>query len=163
MAVYPLQPLLSVRHYRETAAQNALLAAERTLIEAEAQVSRCRQELERYRAWRMEEEERRYDALMGEVTDIEGLERFRNALAALRNGDLTREQAIAAAEKHVLTCRKAVQTARDAVARARREVSKIAAHKDIWMDAERREAARLEDIEMEEFKVAPPAEASDDI
>lgn len=65
MEKYPLAPLLKVREYREDAAKNALSAAERAVVEAQEAVERCRGELERYKVWRQEEVERRYDAIMG--------------------------------------------------------------------------------------------------
>ena len=65
MEKYPLAPLLKVREYREDAAKNALSAAERAVVEAQEAVELCRGELERYKVWRQEEVERRYDAIMG--------------------------------------------------------------------------------------------------
>ena len=54
--LYPLQALLSVRHYREEAARNALRLEERRLVQAREEVGRRQAELERYRVWRQEEE-----------------------------------------------------------------------------------------------------------
>ena len=68
---YPLQALLSVRHYREDAARNALRLEERRLIQAREEAERRRIELERYRTWRQEEEERRYAAIMGATLSLE--------------------------------------------------------------------------------------------
>ena len=62
--LYPLQALLSVRHYREDAARNALRLEERRLVQAREEVGRRQAELERYRVWRQEEEERRYAAIL---------------------------------------------------------------------------------------------------
>lgn len=73
MEKYPLAPLLKVREYREDAAKNALSAAERAVVEAQEAVERCRGELERYKVWRQEEVERRYDAIMGKGLSLKEL------------------------------------------------------------------------------------------
>ena len=74
MEKYPLAPLLRVREYREDAAKNALSAAERAVVEAQEAVERCRRELERYKVWRQEEVERRYDAIMGKGLSLKELD-----------------------------------------------------------------------------------------
>ena len=71
MPSYPLQSLLSVRRFREDAAKNEVRAAERRLAEAREEVRKKEEELERYRAWRPEEENRRYDAIMGQSMNLE--------------------------------------------------------------------------------------------
>ena len=83
MEKYPLAPLLKVREYREDAAKNALSAAERAVVEAQEAVERCRGELERYKVWRQEEVERRYDAIMGKGLSLKELDVFKAGLGAL--------------------------------------------------------------------------------
>ena len=46
--------------------------------------------------------------------------------------------------------------AREAARQAQHETAKIVAHRDIWLVEAKREAERLEDLEMEEFKPLPP-------
>lgn len=160
-AAYPLQPLLDVRHFRENAAAGALRLAERALREAEDDEQRRRDELTNYRAWRPDEEERRYDAIMGQDMALADLDRFKAGLAALAQGELLREEEVRTAERATEACRKAVLAAREAAAQARRDTMKIATHRDIWREAARREAERLEDLEMEEFRTPPSPEGDD--
>ena len=96
MEKYPLAPLLKVREYREDAAKNALSAAE-----AQEAVERCRGELERYKVWRQEEVERRYDAIMGKGLSLKELDVFKAGLGALADGELKLEEAIAQALENV--------------------------------------------------------------
>ena len=91
MEKYPLAPLLNVREYREDAAKNALSAAERAVVEAQEAVERCREELERYKVWRQEEVERRYDAIMGKGLSLKELDVFKVGLGALADGELKLE------------------------------------------------------------------------
>ena len=160
MLSYPLQSLLTVRYFREEGAKNEVRAAERRLAEAREQVQKKEEELNRYRAWRPEEENRRYEAIMGENLSLDDIARFRAALGALAEEELARVQAVTEAEKIVSLKEAEVVTAREAVAEARREAAKIEAHRDIWMVEAKKEAERLEDLELEEFKA--PAGHSDE-
>ena len=149
MQPYPLQSLLTVRHFREEAAKNEVRAAERRLAEAREEVRKREEELERYRVWRPEEEKRRYDAILGEAMSLDDVAEFRASLGA-----------VAEAEKNVARKEQEVNTAREAVAAARKEAAKIEAHRDIWLTEAKKEAERQEDLEMEEFKA--PAGQSDE-
>lgn len=163
MSGYPLQSLLTVRTLRETNARNELRKAEHAVTAADENVRQCQNELERYRAWRIEEEERRYDTLMGVATTQKELNEFHGDLATLRMGDTKRELAVHEAIKNLEACRQHVLATRDAIAKARRDVAKVQTLKDIWLEEQRHEAARREDLEMEEFKPTAPADNADDI
>ena len=157
MEKYPLAPLLKVREYREDAAKNALSAAERAVVEAQEAVERCRGELERYKVWRQEEVERRYDAIMGKGLSLKELDVFKAGLGALADGELKLEEAIAQALENVKKRQEDVRKAREAARQAQHETAKIVTHRDIWLVEAKREAERLEDLEMEEFKPLPKA------
>ena len=161
--LYPLQALLSVRHYREDAARNALRLEERRLVQAREEVGRRQAELERYRIWRQEEEERRYAAILGASLSLEEVADFRASLGMLATGEQERFQAVRQAEEQVRQQEQAVtgaQLVAEAVALARREAAKIEKHRDIWQENAKREQEHLEDLELEEF--ATPSRASDD-
>lgn len=160
MPSYPLQSLLTVRHFREEGAKNEVRAAERRLAEAREEVRKKEEELERYRIWRPEEENRRYDAIMGETMSLEEVAGFRASLGALAEGEQERILSVTEAEKAVGQKEREVAAAREAVAEARREAAKIEAHRDIWLAEAKREAERQEDLELEEFKT--PAGQSDE-
>lgn len=155
MARYPLQPLLSVRQYREKAAQNVLRQAEREASEAETALREAEKELERYRFWRMEEEDRRYAAIMGQLLSLDDLDAFKAGLGSLRDEELAREENVAKAGQTRIKARQAVDEAKNGLNKARRDTARILAHKDIWIAMDRREAERKEDLESEEFKPMP--------
>ena len=117
--LYPLQALLSVRHYREDAARNALRLEERRLVQAREEVGRRQAELERYRIWRQEEEERRYAAILGASLSLEEVADFRASLGMLATGEQERFQAVRQAEEQVRQQEQAVSGAQRAVALAR--------------------------------------------
>ncbi|MCR5220616.1 MAG: type III secretion protein [bacterium] len=151
-ASYPLEPLLTVRHFRENAAQNALRRAERAVREAENLIVQRQRELEEYRIWRLEEEERRYTEIMGQEITMPELDKFRAGLAALANEEQGKILAVEQARVELEKCQAAVEQARQAVKTAQRETAKIVAHKDIWKAEAKKEAERQEDLETEEFK-----------
>lgn len=154
MARYPLGPLLSVRQYREDAAQNLLRQAERLAREAEAALQE-REELERYRLWRVEEEDRRYGAIMGQLLSLDDLEEFKAGLGRLRDAELRREEDVAKADQALNKARQAVTDAKSGLSKARRDTARILAHRNIWNEMARLEAERKEDLESEEFRPMP--------
>ena len=151
MEKYPLAPLLKVREYREDAAKNALSAAERAVVEAQEAVERCREELERYKVWRQEEVERRYDAIMGKGLSLKELDVFKVGLGALADGELKLEESIAQALENVKKRQEDVRKARESARQAQHETAKIAPPRDIRLVEANREAERLADWGMADF------------
>ena len=149
---YPLEPLLTVRHFRENTAQNALRRAEQAVRDAEAFITQRQRELEAYRIWRLEEEERRYGEILGQEITMVDLDKFRAGLGALANEEQAKILAVDQARMELEKCREAVEQAREAVRTAQKETAKIVAHKDIWKAEAKKEAERQEDLETEEFK-----------
>ncbi len=152
MEPYPLESLLTVRHYREEGAKRRVRTAENALRESEQAVDKAKEELERYRVWRREEEDRRYDAIMNVPMSLDRLDGFKAGLARLAAGETDRENAVLQARKNVETCRKELDSAKNAASTARKNTSKIQAHKDIWKEEAKKEAERQEDLELEEFR-----------
>ena len=151
-ASYPLEPLLTVRHFREDAAQNALRRAEQAVRDAENLITQRQRELEEYRRWRVDEEERRYSKIIGQEMTVAEIDKFRAGLAALANEEQSRILAVDQACTELEKCRAAAGKAHEAVRTAQKETAKIVAHKDIWKVEAKKEAERQEDLETEEFK-----------
>lgn len=148
---YPLQPLLSVRAFRENNAKMALSAAETAMRQAEAEAAGKRAELERYRKWLPEEKDRRYNGIMGKEMSLADLDTFKARLAVLDDGVFAREDAVQQAEKILEERRTGLRTARAALNAARKEKIKIEAHRNVWAQALAKEAERAADLELEEF------------
>ena len=154
-AGYPLEPLLTVRHFREDAAQNALRRAEQAVRDAENLIVQRQGELEEYRRWRVDEEERRYNEIIGQEMIMAEIDKFRAGLASLANEEQGKILAVDQARTELEKCQAAVAQAREAVRTAQKETAKIVAHKDIWKVVAKKEAERQEDLETEEFKPRP--------
>ena len=149
---YPLEPLLTVRRFRENTAQNALRRAERAVREAENLIVQRQRVLEEYHIWRLEEEERRYSEIIDQEMTMPELDKFRAGLAALANEEQGKIVAVEQARTELEKCQAAVEQAHRAVRTAQKETAKIVAHKDIWKAEAKKEAERQEDLETEEFR-----------
>jgi type III secretion protein O len=149
---YPLAGLLRIRDFRLDAAQQAQRAAEAEVQRAIAEREEKARELERYKTWRAEEIERRYAGILMHEMTMEDLDKFKAGLAQLAEGEIAREGAILEADKHIEEARLALEAARRAYVHANQEREKILYHRGEWQKTEAKEAARAEDLEMEEFK-----------
>ena len=152
MEAYPLEALLSVRHYREEGAKRAVRRAETAVREADALVETKMAELEEYRLWRKQEEDRRFDAIMEKPMSIGQIEDFKAGLALLADRETRKEEDVAKARKEAEKARQTLEKARADAKTAQKNAAKIAAHKDIWSVEAKKEAERLEDLELEEFR-----------
>ena len=152
MYSYPLESLLSVRHFREEEAKRSVRYAELAVREADDEVLARKKALEEFRAWRTREEERRYDSIMNTVMSPRELDAFKAGLAALAAMDAEKEEDIRRAEKKAEECRKALDKAREAAKLALRNTAKIQTHKEIWAEEAKKDAEHREDLELEEFR-----------
>ena len=95
----------------------------------------------------------REDNAQAAVSAAEGRVQEAEAIVAERQAELERyrEWRVQEAEKVVDERKAELQTAREALLAARKDKMKIDAHKDIWSQAEAKEAERAADIELEDF------------
>ncbi len=149
---YPLQSLLDVRYYREDNAKKDLNIAKREKKEAEEYVLQCEKALADYIVWRIAEEDRRFAEILGTVRTVTEIDELKLYIADLKIKEFLLEEDIQKAKQEVIKKEEAVQKAKLDLANAQKETMKILAHQDIWKLDVQKEAMRLEDIEMEEFK-----------
>ena len=109
---YPLAGLLRIRDFRVDEAAKAVAAGQATLAAAETALEKARAELARYRQWRVEESERRYQGIIGQTLAQDELERFKQGLAALSDAQLRKEAACQEGAR-------ALEDAREHLAKAR--------------------------------------------
>lgn len=163
MTEYPLSSLLALRRYREDKALRQVAQAQTNLREAQTAAQKAADDLKNWELWVEEEKERRYTALLGHPTTVEGLEIFHRGLADLTATTLTKKQAVAAAESRVKEAQNHLNEARHGASTARRNTAKMQTHHDLWQKAEKRAAEHAEDLEFEDFQSGGPfAFRSDD-
>ena len=156
MSEYPLASLLTLRRYREDKALRRVAQAQATLKEAEAAAQKAAEALKNWESWAQEEKERRYAALLGHPTTIEGLETFHRGLADLAAMTLTKKEAVMSAQSRVTEAQKSLRDARQSASTARRNTAKMQAHHDRWQQVEKRASEHAEDLEFEDFQSGGP-------
>jgi len=156
---YPLNVLLRVRTLRQDKALGALSSAEAHLAEGRRTLREARKRHQEYLLWLAEEEERRYQAIMGCDMTLIDLDEFKLGLRTIRALESGHMERIMKAEKHVDECVEAVAAAKAALLEAQRATLKIEEHKGRWMELAQKEAERKEEAEMEEFSAASPRAA----
>ena len=152
MGVYPLESLLSVRKYREEEAARSVKSAESDVKAAQEAVDARQSELQAFRLWRADEEERRYAAIMGKPCTIKTIDDLKAGLSQLAAQEIVREEAVDKAKKAHLQAQNQLEGARAAAKKAQKETAKIQAHKEIWAEEDKKETERQEDLELEEFR-----------
>jgi type III secretion protein O len=149
---YPLAGLMKIRDFRVDAASKAVQAAEARLRVAREDRLEKEKELERYKRWREEEVERRYQSIMGRTMDQVEIDGFKAGLSRLADLALEKEEALREADRVVEEASRDAQTARNGWILANQERQKIEYHRDDWRKAQADEANRKEALEQEEFK-----------
>ncbi len=157
MSAYPLVMLIGVCKLREDAAASAMRAAELKLHNEEEEEKRLCGELAEYHQWRIAEEDKRYDAVIGTDTDKAGMEEFRAGLASLKEREIQYEGAIIESKQRQIALREALEQTKKTYHLAVLESRKIDAHRVNWLEEWNREQVRLEDVEMEEFSGKQPS------
>lgn len=151
MATYPLGPLLRTRKFREDAAAREVAKAFGAVRAAKERLEAAREEWRRYREWRPGEEVRLFELLRGKVLPQSSLDRHREDIEALRNGELSREEACALAEAEVKKAEAEAAKAQAAHADAVRDRRKIEEHRERWRAEEAKRVEAAEEAELEDF------------
>lgn len=154
-AAYPLGMLMGVCKLREDAAASKVRLAEHRLNEAREQERALRDALVEYARWRLREEDRRYDGIIGTAMNVVGMEDFRGELGGLKQREVEYEGEIIEAGRLIAAREEEVAGARRVYMATIQETRKIEAHRDSWLEEWSREQARLEDVEAEDFTRAP--------
>lgn len=151
MEKYPLEILITARKIREDNAQRAVVEAKNALKEAEENLVRKRNEVEEYKIWCKEEEVRRFQEIRNTILTRKAIDTFKREIAALYDKIVVFEEAVVTAETMVEQAKTGVEEATKAYQFAIQQKEKIEKHKEHWQEQIRKEVARLEDLEMEEF------------
>lgn len=150
-----LHELLKVKRIREKSAHDEVQKCKYRLEETHREVRRKEDEFHEYVEWRCKEEQRLYDNIINMEVKQNDLDSLKKKIALLREKDVLLEQAISAARKKVTEAEAELEQAREAHARAIQAVEKFEAFTSALDEEAAKEAARLEDLEMEEFTVRP--------
>jgi type III secretion protein O len=157
---YVLQPLLTVRRFREDAAANATIAQRGKVAAAEAELAKRRAALAEYDAWRIRREEELWQSIIGRQVQNKDIDNLKLDLQIVWAGQVERQEAVFEGEKSLEEAREKLAEAIVAHRKAMRSREKLDMHKDMWRDAKLKEAEYAADIELEDFKVRKPIVAA---
>ena len=150
-----LHELLKVKQIREKSARDEVQKRKYRLEESHRAVERTKEEFLEYVQWRGKEEQRLYDNIINTEVKQTDLDQLKQNIGLLREKDVLLEQAIAEARKKVVDAEAALEEAREEHAKAIQAVQKFEEFTAALDEDAAKEAARLEDLEMEEFTVRP--------
>lgn len=151
-AKYPLEALLDVRYYREDNAKKNVNKTKREKQEAEEEIIAAQKKLQEYQIWRVQEEDRRYEKILGTVCTLDTIDALKLGIARLMIQENHLEENVEKAKANLILKAEAFEKAKTVLFNAQKDTMKICAHKDLWKVDVQKEEARLEDVEMEEFK-----------
>lgn len=152
MAKYPLSDLLRVRLLREDKAMELLLVARKKVEEAFVFLNQKKDELSKYRVFRVNEENRLYDTIMGKKVPRTRVDEIKAEVAALQAEELAYEKRVIEAEASLEAAEKNLAQAQDFYQQAVRNRQKIEEHRTIWLEEDRKIREFLLEKELEDFR-----------
>lgn len=149
---YPLQEILKVRMKRQELAQTEVIKATHALEMAKLELKKREEELDKYRIWRKEEEQKRYDKMINKKLPHYQLNEIKAEISQLREDEAIYVNKVDQAQIKIDECEATLQQAKEMFFRMVRECQKIQEHRDEWMQQATKEELIAEDKELEEFQ-----------
>jgi len=152
--------LLRIKKFREDSAARAVKVAEQELAMRRQAVRDAEEAVEKHREFRVAEENRLFNEIRGVEVSIKKIDTMKAAVAELRDDERRLEQSIEEARKAVPAAEQAVVQAESAHREAVKATQKFEQFVVIQQEAEKKEAGRREEAELEETSEAAFAAAS---
>ena len=150
-----LHELLKIKNIREKSAKDEVHRCRNHLEETRQEAERCEQELMEYLNWRGKEEQRLYDNIINTEVKQKELDGLKHKVALLREKDVLLEQAVGEAKQKIKEAEEKLDQAREVHMKAIQAVEKFEELTKVQDEEAKKEAERLEELEMEEFTVRP--------
>ena len=148
--------LVQVKAWREAAAADAVRRERARLELAVKAVERQREEVARYRGWRLTREDELFDDICQRLVQVADIEELKQAIFLMREHERLLEDKLRQAEKDRDAVSEALEQARTAHRQAERVVGKYSDMHGILLAEARQEAERSEEVELEDFKTRGP-------
>ena len=153
----PIDEIYKIKKFREERAERELAKAEENLEQKKQILIEKREALVAYQKWRVEEEDRKYDALMKkESVKRKALDELKSEIKSLRDKEIDYHQAIVKAEEDVATAENMVKEARGAYIQSVKNSEKMFEMQNSLRNELMEEAAMNAEKEIEDsFKYKP--------
>lgn len=161
MLSYPLAPLLAVRQHKEELAQQAVVRAENTLLEARKALEKAKEDCKKYEEWVEQEIDRYYSEVIGELVKFKDLDSLKNKINVLLERVKDKYKAIDKAKDYVEACIEAKNKAIAHLTELRKQTAKLTKHKEMWEEEAKAIMEQREEVELEDFHL-PEKEGIDE-
>ena len=151
MIVYPLVTLLNLRIFRQDKAMRLLQTCERELAKARNLVKKAIKDHESFLVWLAQEEEIRYQGIIGKKMTLDEVDEFKAGLLAIRARESLYLEKINKTRQGVDLAKQKGVKAKQGLLAAQKGTLKIEAHREKWLEVVEFEAQRAEELEMEDF------------
>jgi flagellar biosynthesis chaperone FliJ len=148
---YPLEDICRVRRFRVDRAEREVTQKRRLLQQAQALCEARKREVREYHDWRLAEERREYEKVMGQQITMADLNRMRARIADLRTQEMSLEDLVTQAENGIAEAQKVLDDALREHIEKSRALEKLLVHRESWMKEWQAEQEQIQDKEMEEF------------
>lgn len=161
MLSYPLAPLLAVRKHKEELAQQSVVRAENTLLEARKALEKAEEDCKNYEEWVEQEIDRYYSEVIGELVQFKDLDLLKHKINILLERVKEKYKAIDKAKDYVEACIEAKNKAVAYLTELRKQTAKLVKHKELWEQEAKAIMEQKEEIELEDFHM-PEKEGIDE-
>lgn len=148
---YILQDIIYVRDLREDRAAREVSKAMRQLEDAFKVMQQKKEELNKFREWRITETERLYQNILQKKVFLRNINDIRSNLSIMQEQEIGHEKAVMQAEDDHNKRKEELNQARASFLKANRDLKKIEEHRDVWLEEKHKEEEYFSDLEMEEF------------
>ena len=150
---YVLQPLLRIRTMREDRASGELVAAKRSLAQAEEALAARQHDFKEWEKTKDERRDRIYDAIIGRKVSRDQIDMANEGVARIDEEGALKEDNVKRAEGEVREKEAAADAARANLNMAIKNRMKIDEHKSVWLADESKEQEARAEGELEDFTV----------
>ncbi|AZZ91039.1 hypothetical protein EUZ85_10015 [Hahella sp. KA22] len=145
-----LSALADIKKLRERNAQAEALKKRQMLAQKQAQVEEATRDLQQFEIWRVQEEHRLYDGIMGSEVGLKEIDKVKHQIGMLRLKEVSLAEQVENAKQEQKQAEAALRQAEHALAEAGKAVEKCQMLIEQVTAEANAEAQRLEDLELEE-------------
>jgi hypothetical protein len=149
---YALQDLLQVRRLREDNAAMQWARQKDVVAAVQTTLSRRRQELADYQAWRVRREEEMFREVVNQKIHPHDLDKLRFRIQKLRDEEISHQSGVLETENQIQVEKQKLEENRKQYYAAFHRRDKLDEHKALWTRAATREREMNDEKEVEDFK-----------
>ena len=148
-----LHDLLRIKKIREKSAQDEVKKCQYKVEQSVIELEKCKKALQDHITWREQEETQLYDNIMNTRVKERDLDLLKQRIILMRDKDSVLEEEIQNAQKVLDEHKAALSEAENRLIKATQAVKKFEEFTRVLDEEAAREAERIEELEMEDFRL----------